>query len=414
MRNFLNRFKKQLIIFLIVAGPGFITAFADNDAGGVATYSVAAAKYGYQILIILIPITLILAVTQEVGARITLATGKGLADLIRERFGIMTTFFIFGLTSLVNFGVILQDISGLKSALQLFHINYQIFLPIILVLLILFLIKSSYSKIEKLLFFVMFFYLTYFFSAIMAKPDWGFVAKSLFVPNGKISFDFIYTSIAVLGTTVTLWGQFVISSTIKDKKITPSKMKFQQLEIYLASILSNTFTLFMIVAVSATLFVNKINIEGAAEAALAIKPFAGNLAGVLFGVGLFAAGFLGCLIVPLSTAYAFSEFFGYQGSLNDNFKKSRFFYIFFIAQIIIGAIIALQPKFSLFQFTIFASFINGITLPVIFYYLYKFSNDRDLMDKYKNNWLQNFLIISSAVLIIIGSIIGVVGQIFHF
>ena len=414
MRNFLNRFKKQLIIFLIVAGPGFITAFADNDAGGVATYSVAAAKYGYQILIILIPITLILAVTQEVGARITLATGKGLADLIRERFGIMTTFFIFGLTSLVNFGVILQDISGLKSALQLFHINYQIFLPIILVLLILFLIKSSYSKIEKLLFFVMFFYLTYFFSAIMAKPDWGFVAKSLFVPNGKISFDFIYTSIAVLGTTVTLWGQFVISSTIKDKKITPSKMKFQQLEIYLASILSNTFTLFMIVAVSATLFVNKINIEGAAEAALAIKPFAGNLAGVLFGVGLFAAGFLGCLIVPLSTAYAFSEFFGYQGSLNDNFKKSRFFYIFFIAQIIIGAIIALQPKFSLFQFTIFASFINGITLPVIFYYLYKFSNDRDLMDKYKNNWLQNFLIISPAVLIIIGSIIGVVGQIFHF
>lgn len=414
MRNFFNRFKRQLIIFLIVAGPGFITAFADNDAGGVATYSVAAAKYGYQILIILIPITLVLAVTQEVGARITLATGKGLADLIRERFGIMTTLFIFGLTSLVNFGVILQDISGLKSALQLFNINYYIFLPILLALLILFLIKSSYSKTEKLLFFVMLFYLTYFFSAVMAKPDWGFVAKSLFIPKGKISFDFIFTSIAVLGTTVTLWGQFVISSSIKDKKITTAKMKFQQIEIYLASILSNVFTLFMMVAVAATLFINKITISGAAEAALAIKPLAGNLAGTFFGIGLLAAGFLGCVIVPLSTAYAFSEFFGYKGSLNDNFKKSRFFYIFFLVQIIIGAMIVMQPKFSLFQFTLFADFINGISLPVIFYFLYKFANDRELMDKFKNNRAQNFLIIISAVLIIIGSLIGIVGKIFKF
>lgn len=414
MRNFFNRFKKQIIIFLIVAGPGFITAFADNDAGGVATYSVAAAKYGYQILVILIPITLVLAVTQEVGARITLATGKGLADLIRERFGIMTTFFIFGLTSLVNFGVILQDISGLKSALQLFHFDYYIFLPIVLILLFIFLIKSSYSKTEKLLFIVMLFYLTYFFSAILAKPDWGYVAQSLIIPKGKISFDFIYTSIAVLGTTVTLWGQFVISSSIKDKKIVTSKMRFQQIEIYLASILSNVFTVFMMVAVAATLFVNKIYIEGAAEASLAIRPLAGNLAGTFFGIGLLAAAFLGCVIVPLSTAYAFSEFFGYQGSLNDNFKKSRFFYIFFLVQIIIGAVIVMQPKFSLFQFTLYADFLNGISLPVIFYFLYKFANDRELMDKYKNNWAQNFLIILSAVVIIIGSLIGIIGKLFKF
>lgn len=414
MKNFFNRFKKQIIIFLIVAGPGFITAFADNDAGGVATYSVAAAKYGYQILVILIPITLVLAVTQEVGARITLATGKGLADLIRERFGIMTTFLVFGLTSLVNFGVILQDISGLKSGLQLFNIDYRVFLPILLILLFIFLIKSTYSKTEKLLFIVMLFYLTYFFSAIMARPNWGFVAKSLLVPKGKISFDFIYTSIAVLGTTVTLWGQFVISSSIRDKKVMMAKMKFQQIEIYAASILSNIFTLFMMVAVAATLFVNRIYIQGAAEAALAIKPFAGNLAGTFFGIGLLAAGFLGCVIVPLSTAYAFSEFFGYRGSLNDNFKKSRFFYVFFLVQIIIGAVIVMQPKFSLFQFTLYADFLNGISLPVIFYFLYKFANDKELMDKFKNNKFQNFLIIFSAVIIIVGSLIGIVGKIFKF
>jgi Mn2+/Fe2+ NRAMP family transporter len=191
-------------------------------------------------------------------------------------------------------------------------------------------------------------------------------------------------------------------------------MKFQQIEIYLASILSNFFTLFMMVAVAATLFVNKIYIQGAAEAALAIKPFAGNLAGTFFGIGLLAAGFLGCVIVPLSTAYAFSEFFGYRGSLNDNFKKSRFFYVFFLVQIIIGAVIVMQPKFSLFQFTLYADFLNGISLPVIFYFLYKFSNDPDLMDKFKNNWFQNFLIIFSAILIIACSLIGIVGKIFRF
>lgn len=410
MVNFFKKYKTKLLIFLAVAGPGLVTAFADNDAGGVATYSVAAAKYGYQILITLIPITLILALTQEIGARIAIVSQKGLADLIRERFGIVVALGIFILVFMVNFGVILQNVSGLRSALMLFNLDYRIFLPLVLIFLFFFLIKSTYSKTERLFFIVMIFYLTYFFSAVLAKPDWGHVARSIVVPQGKLSFDFLFTSIAVLGTTVTAWGQFVIASSIKDKKLTPSKLKYEQADVYSASVISNIFTMFMMVAVAATLFINGIKINGAAEGALAIKPFAGNLAGTFFGLGLLAAGFLGCVIVPLSTAYAFSELFGYEGSLDHGFRKSRFFYGFFIFQIILAVIFVMQPGFSLFKITLFADYFNGLVLPVIFYFLYRFANDEEIMGKYKNTKLQNFLLIAMGVVVSIASLGGGIGK----
>jgi len=412
MKKFFEMWKYRILTFIIIAGPGLVTAFADNDAGGVATYSVAASKFGYQMLIALIPITLVLAISQEIGARIAIVSGKGLADLIREFYGIKVAVILFLLVFIVNFGVVLQDVSGLKGALILFGLDYRIFLPLTLLFLFLFLIKSTYSYTEKLFFIVMLFYLTYFFSAVLAKPNWSVVAKSMIVPQGKMSFDFLYTSIAVLGTTVTAWGQFIIASSIKDKKLTLAKIKYEQFEVYLASIISDVFTMFMMVAVAATLFSNGILIKGAAEAALAIKPLAGDLAGTFFGVGLLAAGFLGCAIVPLSTAYAFSELFGFEGSLDQGFLKSRFFYGFFIFQIILASIFVMQPKFSLFQITLYADFLNGFVLPIIFYFLYRFANDEHLMGKYKNNRLQNFLLIAMAVIISIASIVGLVGKIF--
>lgn len=409
----LKKIFQRLSIFLAIMGPGLVTAFADNDAGGVATYSVAASKFGYQILITLIPITVVLAVTQEIGARIAIVSGKGLADMIRERYGVVVSLFIFLLVFFVNFGVILQDVSGLKSALTLFGYDYRIYLPIVLAILFFFLVKSSYHNTERLFFIVMIFYLTYFASAIMAKPDWGLVAKSLVIPQGKMSFDLIYTSIAVLGTTVTAWGQFVIASTIRDKKLSTGDLKYEQLDVYLASVVSNTFTLFMMVAVAATIFMNHIPIEGAAEASLAIRPFAGNLSGIMFGIGLLAAGFLGCAIVPISTAYAFSELFGYEGSLDLSFRKSKFFYGFFLFQLLLALAIVMRPNFSLFQITLYADFFNGIMLPVIFFFLYKFANNPEIMGKYKNNRLQNILLLGTGVLITIAALAGGVGKFFN-
>lgn len=408
----LNKLFKWLIVYLAVMGPGLVTAFADNDAGGVATYSVAAAKFGYQILIILIPITLVLAITQEIGARLAIVSGRGLADMIRERYGVSVSLLIFLLVFGVNFGVILQDMSGLKDALVLFGYDYRIYLPLVVAILFFFLVKSSYQNTERLFFIVMIFYLTYFASAVMAKPDWHMVFKSIVVPQGKMSFDFLYTSIAVLGTTVTAWGQFVIASSIRDKKLTPGDLKYEQLDVTVASMLSNIFTLFMMVAVAATIFANHIKIEGAADAAIAIRPFAGNLSGIFFGIGLLAAGFLGCAIVPISTAYAFSELFGYEGSLDLGFRKSKVFYGFFLFQLLLALVVVMQPKFNLFSITLYADFFNGIMLPVIFFFLYKFANNAEIMGKYKNSRLQNLFLIGTGVIITVGGFIGAFGKFF--
>lgn len=409
----IKRNYRRFLFFLIVLGPGLITGFADNDAGGVATYSVAAAKFGYGILTTLIPITIVLAVSQEIGARLAVITGKGMGDLIRERYGIRISILIFLVAFIVNFGVILQDVSGLKGALQLFHLDYRIFLPLLLLLLFIFLIRSSFSKIERFFLFLILFYLTYLFSAIMAKPDWHLALTSIFIPPRHISFNYLYTSIAVLGTTVTIWGQFFINSYIKDKKLTPSTLKYEQFEVYIASILSDISTWFIMLAVIATLYVNRIPIEGAAEAALAIKPFAGALAGMMFGIGLLIAGFIGCAIVPLATAYAFSEFFGYSGSLEHGFKKSRLFYTFFIIQIILGTIVVMQPKFSLFKITLYADFLNGISLPIIFFFLYKFANDKELLGNYRNTKWQNILLAGSGIIISIAALVGLAGELLH-
>ncbi len=407
-----KRLRKQLLIVMAIVGPGIITAFADNDAGGVATYSVAASKFGYSMLTTLIPVTAVLMITQEIGSRMAVVTGKGLGDLIRERFGIRISLLIFSLLFFVNLGVIVQDLGGLKDALGLFNLNVFIFLPLLVLFLFLFITKSSYAKVEKFFLFLIVFYLAYLVSAVLAKPDWGIAMKSLVVPHGKISFDYFYTSIAVLGTTVTAWGQFFINSYVKDKKLSPDKLRYNQAEIYTGAVLTDIFSMLMMVAVIATIFIHGTKIQGAADAALAIKPFAGDLASIMFGAGLLVAGFIGAAIVPLATAYAFSEFFGYEGSLDVDFSKSKLFYGFFMFQILLGFIIVMLPSVSLFKITLYADFLNGIFLPIIFFFLYKFANSEELMGEYKNTKLKNFLLITAGVVITFAALIGGFGEFF--
>jgi len=412
--KYLGSFKPKLLLLFAVIGPGLITAFADNDAGGVATYSVAASQYGYAILAIIIPMTLVLMITQEIGSRIAIVTGKGLGDLIREHYGIRISLIIFSILFFVNFGVIIQNIGGLKDGLGLFNLNIYIFLPLIIAFMLLFITKASYAKVEKFFLLLIIFYISYFLSAILAKPDWGLVAKSLFIPQGKLSLGYLYTSVAVLGTTVTAWGQFFINSYVKDKKITVDKLKYNRLEIYVGAVLTDLISLFMMVAVIATLYVNKIPIQGAADAAIAIEPFAGYLATILMGAGLLIAGFIGAAIVPLATAYAFSEFFGYEGSLDENYSKSRLFYGFFFIQIILGMIAVSFRQISLFQITLYADFLNGIFLPIIFFFLYKFANNEEIMGNYKNNKIQNILLVGTGLVITIAAILGGLGKFFNF
>ena len=410
MMHWIARQRRRLILALAIVGPGLITAFADNDAAGVATYSVSAATFGYRILIIIIPMMILLAVTQEIGARIAIVAEKGLADLIRERFGVRIAISMYLLLFVVNMTVVVQDISGIKSALSLFGLNPSIFLPAIILILFLFVAIARYTTIERFFFLLIAFYVTYVISAFLAGPNWQAATQALFVPQGQFSPQFIFTAIAVLGTTVTAWGQFFINSYVKDKRITIDHLRYNRIEIYVSSALTNAVCFFIIVAVATTLYMSRIPVSGAADAALAIRPFAGDLAGVLFGIGLLAAGIIGCIIVPLTTAYAFSEFFGYSGSLDEDFRKSRLFYIALLIQLVLGTAIVIVPRMSLFTITLIANFINGAILPIIFYFLYQFANNERIMGSYRNGKFQNAFLIGSAVVISAASLFALVGQ----
>jgi len=408
--NIVKHWRRRILFALAIVGPGLITAFADNDAAGVATYSVAAAMYGYGMLSILLPVTLLLAVTQEIGARIAIVAEKGFADLIRERYGVRIALFVYGLLFVVNLAVVIQDVSGIKSALILFHLDPIFFLPAIIIALYLFIVLAKYNAIERFLFAIIIFYATYVVSAFFAKPDWGTALSSLTFPKGELSAHYFYTAIAVLGTTVTAWGQFFINSYVKDKRLTVEHLKYNRIEVYAGALFTNTLCFFIMVAVAATLFTNHIVVTDAAQASFAIRPFAGDFAGVLFGVGLLGAGILGCIVVALSTAYAFSEFFGFSGSLDEKFNKSRLFYTTLFIQLGVATVVVMLPQVSLFTITLIANFANGAILPIIFYFLYQFSNNERIMGAFRNNKFQNVLIIGSAAVITIASLIGFVGQ----
>ncbi len=416
IKNFFSQLKRRLLLFLAVLGPGIITAVADNDAGGVATYTVGAAKYGMNSQFLIIPITLVLAITQEIGTRIAIVAKKGLGDLIRERYGVTISLLFFLFYFLVNQGVVLQNISGLKAALQIFNFPWQLSLIIICFILILTVIKFDYKKTQRIFLFMIFFYVSYIISALLAKPNWKEALwQSLVIPEREYWFDLNYwfANIAILGTTITAWGQFFVHSYVIDKKLDIQHLKLENLEVYIGAFITNFFSWMMALAVTYTLFINGINNVDGFSAGLAMKPFAGELASVLFGVGLFGASILGLTIVPLATAYVFSEMFGYEGSLDADFKKGRLFYSFFIIQIFFGLIIALFPKINLFDITLYADFLNSVMLPFIFYFLIKFASDEEVMGKYVVTGWKKISILVAAAVITFAVVITLLGKILN-
>ncbi len=408
-RSFFNRYWKKILIFLSVFGPATITAMSDNDAGGVATYSIAGAKLGYPILFLLVIITILLGVTQEMGMRLAIISRKGLADLIREKFGVRTAMFMFGALLIANLGTLITDLSAVKTTSAMLNLPAIPAIVVILLISFLFIVKGNYKLTQSIMLLASLFYISYIISAIKAQPDWGLAVSNLFYPHGvqvtpTYMRDYLLTGMGVLGTTITPWGQFFISSFAYDKKIEQGKINYSQLETYWGAFLTDFFSFFMIVATAATLFVNHIPLVAGEQAALAIKPFAGNLAGTLFAVGILNAGFMGVVIVSLSTAYAFSEFFGLAGSLNDSYKKSKTFYILFALQLIVVGVVVVFTKLSLFKVAIVTQTINAIALPLVFYYLIKLTNDRQLMGQFANNKFQKYFAIICTVVIVVASV----------
>lgn len=405
---------QRLMIFFGIFGPATITAMADNDAAGVATYSLAGAKFGYSILFILLITTVLLAITQEMGVRIAIVTGKGLGDLIRERFGVRVSFLTFTFLFFANLGTIIADYAAIKATGLMFHVPVFPLIAGITFLAFFFIWRGSYQTNQRIFLFATIFYIAYIISAFKASPNWGSALSHLILPlNIPLTKEFILSTIAVVGTTITPWGQFFVNSYVIDKKLGVNALKYEQLETYFGAFLTDFFSFFMIVATAATLFMHGISLTSGEQAALAIKPFAGNFASLLFGLGLFNAGFMGIVIIALSTSYAFSEFFGTTGSLDAPFSRGRSFYLLFLLQIVIAAIIVLLPSVSFFQIVVYTQALNGILLPFVFYFLLKITNNTTLMGKYTNSKAYNYFAIISSAVIILASIFTIVSTIFN-
>lgn len=403
---------------MAVVGPGLITAMADNDAAGVATYSVAAALYGMSSQYFVILTTILLAVTQEIGARIAIVTGKGLGDLIRESYGVKVTVVLFLAYFVVNQSVVLQDVTGLKAAIQLFGLPWQPILILVCIMLVLMVVFLSYKNLQRMFFVTILFYGTYIFSAAMVHPNWREALKfSMVFPQRDLvsNFHYWFTLIAVLGTTVTAWGQFFVHSYIADKGLKIEHLKHEKAEVYFGAFLTNFFSWMIAIAVTYTLFVHHHMVIDGFSAAKAIEPFAGPLSAGLFGLGLLAASLLGLTIVPLATAYVFTEFFGYERSLNASFGKGRAFYTFFILQVAVGLAIALFPHVNLFGITLYANYLNGAILPVIFYFLIRFSEDKAIMtEQHITRGFSRWFLRAAAVGITIAVVVTMIGGlVFH-
>jgi Mn2+/Fe2+ NRAMP family transporter len=393
-------------IFLSVFGPATITAMADNDAAGVATYSLAGARLGYPILFLLIIVTILLAITQEMGMRLTVITHKGLADLIREKYGVRVSIFVFASLLVANMGTIIVDMSAIKTTSTLLNIPVVPSIILLLIIIYLFVTKGNYKLTQNVMLLSCLFYLLYIFSAFKADPDWGLALSNLAYPHG-VDFnaaymkDYLIIGMGVLGTTITPWGQFFISSFAYDKKIESENIRYSQAETYWGAFLTDFFSFFMIVATAATLYVHKIVLQSGEQAALAIKPFAGELAGTFFAIGILNAGFMGIVIISLSTAYAFSEFFGLSGSLDFSLEQSKSFYYLFIGQLLIAALAIMLPFVSLFKLAIAAQTLNAMTLPLVFFYLIRLTSDKKIMREHVNTRFQrNFAIVATTIIVI--------------
>ena len=399
---------KHILFILGIIGPGIITSIADDDAGGITTYSVVGANFGYSLLWSLIPILILLIIVQEMVARIGAVTGKGLADLIRENFGIKITFFIMIGLLFANLFVSISEFAGIAASGELFGISKYILVPIVAIFVWLLIVKLNYKLLEKFFFILIVFYLAYGISAFMAKPNWGAALKQLVIPQIQFNKAYLFLLIAHIGTTITPWMQFYLQSSVVEKGLRKEEYKYLKWDVIVGSVMTELISFFIIVTCAMVLFNNGIRIEGAVDAARALEPLAGRYASLLFAVGFFGASLFGAFILPISTAFYVCEAFGWESGINKKFKDAKGFYILLLFIIAISAGVIIIPKIDLIFIIILSQFINGIILPIILIVILKLVNDKKLMGEYRNTAWMNIVSVVGCVLIIVVTIMMLV------
>jgi NRAMP (natural resistance-associated macrophage protein)-like metal ion transporter len=408
MRKFLGRFRYHLAMFLAVAGPGIITANVDNDAGGILTYSQAGAQFGYLPLWTLIPITVLLIVTQEMCSRMGAVTGKGLSDLIREEFGLRITFLMLALLVLVNLTNVMSEFAGVAASLELFHISRYISVPLAAVAVWFLVVKGNYQSVEKIFLFACSLYVTYIISGFLVKPDWKEAAIYSVRPVLLLEPSYIYMLIGMVGTTIAPWMQFYLQSAVVEKGITPKEYAKSRIEVIVGCVMTDVVAFFIVVACAGAIYsVRPREINDAAEAALGLKPF-GQYAFLLFSAGLFNASIFAACILPLSTAYTVCEGMGFESGLNRRMREAPIFYLLYTLLIVIGAAVVLVPKFPLVKMILWSQVLNGMLLPFVLIFMILLINKKELMGEWANS--RSFNLVSwIAVVVIIGLTLAYVG-----
>ncbi len=404
MSTWWKQWRVRILFFLAALGPGFITANVDNDAGGIFTYSQAGAQYGYSLLWTMLPITLALIVVQEMCARMGAVTGKGLSDLIREEFGLRITLVCMVLLVIVNFLNVVTEFAGIAGSMQLFHVSKFISVPLGALLVWALVVRGDYKSVEKIFLFASVVYLAYIVAGVLGRPDWHTaLAETVKLPPRSAWRDhaYLYSTIAVIGTTITPWMQFYLQSSIVEKGVTMRQYKATRIDVIVGSIFTDIVAWFIVVVCAATLFVHGMrNISLPSDAAEALRPIAGDYAFILFAAGLFNASLFAASILPLTTAYTVCEGLGFESGLDRTWKQAPVFYWFYTLLIVGGAAVVLLPGFNIVSTAILSQVLNGLLLPVILYFMLKLINNKDLMGEYTNSRWFNIVAWSTAVIVV--------------
>lgn len=390
---------KNILLFLSVMGPGIITANVDNDAGGITTYSAAGAHFGYSMLWLFIPIAIALIVIQEMCSRMGVVTGKGLADLIREKFGAKVTFYAMFAFLISNFVNTVSEFSGIAAGCEIFGIPRQVSLPIAAIFVWWIVVKGTYKSVEKVFLAACLFYVSYIMTGFLVHPQWNMVAKEFVRPTFKFEQAFILMAMGLVGTTIAPWMQFYQQSAVVEKGISVKDYRYARLDVIIGGIVVNIVAIFIIISCAATLFKNGIRIETAKDAALALRPLAGNYCTLLFAFGLLNASLFSAMILPLATAYSVCEGLGWETGIDRRLREAPQFYFLFTALIILGAGVIMYPNINLVTVMLLSQASNSVFLPFVLMLMLLLINDKRLMGQHRNSKFYN--VVSWATIIVL-------------
>ncbi len=388
-----GRFRRRrgLVAFLAVMGPGLIAGVAGNDAGGITTYSVMGASTGLTLLWVFPITTVVLAVVQEMAARLGVVTGQGLSDLIRDRYGVRWTAFAMLVLLVANVANTVAEFAGASAALGVFGVPIVVTVPVVAVAIWALVLFASYHTVERVFLAITLVFVAYIASAVLARPDWGAVGHALVAPNLDLSGATLLLMVGVVGTTITPYMQFYLQSAVAEKGIDEEELRLEQVDAVGGAVWTNAIAVFIVVACAVTLFAHGRTITTAADAAVALEPFAGNLATVLFAVGLFGASVLAATIMPISTAFVLCEAFGFESGVGRRFRDAPVFFSLYTLILAVGAIIVLIPGLDPISIILSSQYLQGLLLPIVLVFMLLLVNNKLLLGRHANGRRLNVL-----------------------